>query len=209
VVALLTPAGALFDGDVVGLEVECEAGSDVTLTTAAATKLNRCDGQGIELSMRVHVADGATFRHLPHEVIPFAGARYRQRIEVDVAPGGAAVLMEVIGPGASEAHFAYAALDFLTIVHVAGVLKVRERFVLTPRSAAQFGEWTHYGSVLALGVPKAGPVECERHIQLQESGLPGGDGVVLKALGRSAEVVRAALLGRLRRGDWLESLLPP
>ena len=27
--------------------------------------------------MRVRVADGATFRYLPHELIPFAGARYR------------------------------------------------------------------------------------------------------------------------------------
>ena len=209
VVALLTPAGALFDGDVVDLDVECEPGSDVTLTTAAATKLNRCDGSdGIEVHMRVRVADGATFRYLPHELIPFAGARYRQHIDVEVEPGGAVALLEVVGPGASRAPFAYAALGFSTTVRVAGALKVRERFVLTPRTVRQFGEWTHYGSLLAIGLPTGGPLECERDMQLRESELPGGGGVVFKTLGHSAHTIRTTLVGRLCHADWLDALLP-
>jgi urease accessory protein len=158
--------------------------------------------------MRVRVADGATFRYLPHELIPFAGTRYRQRMEVDVAPGGAVALMEVVGPGSSHVPFAYAALSFWTTVHVAGALKVHERFVLTPRTAQQFGEWTHYGSLLAIGLRLCEPVECESGMQQGESALPGGGGVVVKTLGHSAHAVRAALLGRLHHADWLNALLP-
>jgi len=208
VLALLTPAGALFDGDVVELEVECEAGSDVTLTTAAATRLNRCDGDGIEVQMHVRVDDGATFRYLPHELIPFAGARYRQQIEVEVAPAGAAALLEVIGPGPSAAPFAYDALEFATSVCAAGRLSARERFSVSSRSVRQFGEWTHYGSLLALGVPTLATVSCAGPVQLAGSALPGG-GVVVKALGSSAQALRAALVDRLCSIDWLHPLLPP
>jgi urease accessory protein len=209
VVALLTPAGALFNGDVVELDVECETGSDVTLTTAAATKLNRCDStDGIEVRMRVRVADGATFRYLPHELIPFAGARYCQPIDVEVERGGAMACLEVLGPGASETPFAYAALSFSTTVRVAGALKVRERFVLTPRTASQFGEWTHYGSLLAIGLPTGGSLACERSLQVGGSALPGANGVVVRSLGYSAQAVRATLLGRLCHADWLDALLP-
>jgi len=209
VVTLLTPAGALFDSDGVELDVDCEAGSDVTLTTAAATKLNRCDGEGIDVTLRVRVADGATFRYLPHELIPFAGARYQQRIAVEVATGGAAAVLEVIAPGTSEAPFAYAAVDFSTTVHVDGALAVRERFVLTPRSVRQFGEWTHYGSLLAIGLALEGATECvDSRLQSGESSLPGG-GRVVKALGHSAQSIRTALLARLRACAWLDALLPP
>lgn len=207
VVALLTPAGALFDGDVVDLNVECEAGTDVTLTTAAATKLNRCDGDGIEVRMRVHVADSATFRYLPHEVIPFAGARYHQRIDMEIAPGASAALLEVIAPGASDAPFTYASLQFLMEVHIAGALKVRERFMLRPRSVSQFGGFTHYGSVLGVGVPIAGLPQCESNIQLGMSALPVDGGVVVKALGHSSQAVRSALMARLHNAEWLNPLM--
>lgn len=208
VVALLTPAGALFDGDVVDLDVECEAGSDVTLTTAAATRLNRCDGDGVDVRMRVRVGDGATFRYLPHELIPFRGARYRQHIEVEVAPGGAVALLEVIGPGTCNATFAYVELGFSTTVYIGDRLGLRERYVLTPRTAQQFGEWTHYGSLIAIGLPLAGAVEGDRRIQSGESALPCGGGVVVKVLGLSSQAVRATLLGRLCHAGWLHSLLP-
>jgi urease accessory protein len=208
VVTLLTPAGALFDSDVVELDVDCEAGSDVTLTTAAATKLNRCDGDAIRVTLRVRVADGATFRYLPHEVIPFAGTRYLQRIEVETATGGTATLMEVIGPGPSDAPFAYAGLGFSTMLHVGGALAVRERYLLSPHTARQFGDWTHYGSLLTVGAPLDAPIECDQRVQSGESALPCG-GRVVKALGDSSQSIRTALLARLRAGAWLDALLPP
>jgi urease accessory protein len=208
VVALLTPAGALFAGDALDLDVECEPGTDVTLTTAGATRLNRCDDEGIEVHLQVRVAGGAVFRYLPHEVIPFAGTRYQQRIEVEVAPGGGLALLEILSPGSSHARFSYASLGFWTTVTLAGLLMARERFLLTPRTARQFAEWTHYGSLLTVGMAPGEPLQCESSIQVGVSALPGADGRVLKALGHSAHAVRAALLGRLSDIDWLDVLLP-
>jgi urease accessory protein len=209
IVALLTPAGALFDGDLVDLEVECEPGTDVTLTTAAASKLNRCEIGEISFRLHVRVAADATFRYVPHELIPFAGTRYRQRIEVEAASGASVVVLEVIAPGTTNAPFAYEALGFSTSIYRSGALKIRERFALTPRSARQFGEWTHYGSLLAIAAPLSGSAERDSRVQLGESSLLDAAGVTVKALGRSSQTVRAALLSRLPAANWLQPLLPP
>src|SRR5438309_9768995 len=130
VVTLLTPAGAVFDGDDVHLAVECGAGTDVTLTTASASRLNRSDRVGSAFQLHARVADGAMLRYLPCELIPFRGARYRQVLEVRLDRAARAVILEVIGAGKSDDPFAYAQLEFLTQVRFDARVAVREHFVL-------------------------------------------------------------------------------
>ena len=202
VVTLLTPAGALFDGDSVRLDVCCESGTDVTLTTAAATKLNR---GSIEVSMHVRVAAGATFRYLPHELIPFERAQFAQRIEVDMQTDANVTLLEVIGPGASNARFTYTSLEFATTLRVTGELAVRERFVLTPESVRQLGGYSHYGSLLHVG---GAPPPTALAGFSGVSRLPR-EGWVVKTLGSSAQTVRASLLAALPSSSGLLPLLPP
>ena len=216
VLVLLTPAGALFDGDAVRLDVCCGEDSDVTLSTAAATKLNRCDRGQITFEMEVRVGRGASFRYLPHELIPFQGASYRQRIGVDLRGDAAAWLLEVVGPGASGAQFTYTRLEFETNVSQDGGLVARERFGVTPAGAAQLRDRSHYGSLLVFGPG------CDAAIahginerlaaapppaQAGASALPNG-GVVLKMLGSSAQSVRDTLLASATCPTWLRSILP-
>jgi urease accessory protein len=209
---MLTPAGALFDGDAVQLEVECGPYTDVTLTTASATKLNRCDSGEIQFAMQVRVAAGATFRYLPHELIPFRGARYRQRLSVDLHGSGQAWLLEVVTPGPSNARFAFTRLDLATRVSHDAKVVVRERFAITPDAADQLHRQTHYGSLLLLGsnMPDASRLNarlgCEHHAGA--TALPS-HGVGLKALGGSAHQVRQTLLESAQLPGWLEALLPP
>jgi len=208
VVTLLTPAGALLDGDSVDLHVECDSMTDVTLTTAAATKLNRCDARVIQFRLRASVSPGATLRYLPHALIPFTGARYQQEIEVDLQESACLTLLEVIGSGASASPFTFDRLDFATSVRVAGEPVVRGRFVLTPRSAAQLGSQTHFGSLLVFGEAAVPDVTDAPFTFVGVSDLPY-PGRVVKMLGTSAQVVRSRLLGALADAGWLLPLLPP
>jgi urease accessory protein UreH len=202
VLTLLSPAGALFGGDAVRLHVCCEPGTDVTLTTAAATKLNRgC----IDVSMHVQVKRGATFRYMPHELIPFRDAHYAQRIDVDVDVGANVSLLEVIGPGASQTPFTYCSLAFATTVRISDQLAVRERFVLRPANVGQLGGYTHYGSLLHIG---ASPAPSTVAGIAGVSRLPC-EGWVVKTLGESAQAVRASLLAVVPGSQRLLPLLPP
>jgi urease accessory protein len=190
IVTLLTPAAALFDGDVIDLDVECGPYTDVTLVTTGATRLNRCDHGLISAQLSVRVAAGAVFRYLPHELIPFRGSLYRQRMCIDLAADASAVLLEVITPGQD---FTYRQLEFETRVRRESRTLMLERFVLTPDSRAALRGWTHYGSVFAFGsvAPTADDVPNGGASTL------AGNGVVLKVLGDTAQQLREALLVRV------------
>jgi urease accessory protein len=217
VLVLLTPAGALFDGDVLRLDVRCGEDTDVTLTTAAATKLNRCDRGLISFDVHLAIGRGATLRYLPHELIPFQGARYRQRIDVDLEDDASAWLLEVVAPGASEARFTYTSLDFETNIRHDGTRMARERFRVTPASAAHMQDHTHYGSLLVLGSAYDRAATAALNERLACVPLPAvaaasalpTHGMLLKMLGSSAQSVRDTLLTSAGCPAWLTSTLPP
>jgi urease accessory protein len=214
VVVALTPSGALFDGDSVDLRVSCGPRTDVTLTTASATKLNRCQRGEVRFELQVSVAAGATFRYLPYELIPFRGARYRQRIRMDLYQDARAWLVEVVGSGQTGAGFTYSCLSFETTLLRDERVTARERFVLTPQTAAQLRGYSHYGSLVALGPEwdrasaTAVNARLSAHPPAGASLLPGG-GLVARALADSAEPLRATLLGAVDCPAWLGRLLPP
>jgi urease accessory protein len=214
VVVLLTPAGALFDGDALRLQVSCGPGSDVTLASASATKLNRCERTHIAFSLDVDVSDGATFRYLVYELIPFRGTNYVQSIHLLLHGYAGASLLEVIGPGPTDDPFSYDRLDFETEVRQNGAVVVRERFVMARDSVAQLRGRTHYGSLLLFGA-NASAEEANEHLANLNCGdvagasaLPNG-GVGLKMLGHSAQSVRETLLGAAGAPAWLRSVVPP
>lgn len=212
VVTLLTPAGALFDGDTLWLDVQCGPGTDVTLVTTAATKLNRCDTAGIRCQLDVHVAAGAVFRYLPHELIPFRGAAYRQELAISLAADARATLLEVIGPGPTSQPFNYAHLDMRTQAHLADEAIVHEHLVLTQDAERALRGHSHYGSLLAFG-PDSGQLAAdEAHASLARAGVHGSasvlpaHGIGVKALGSSALELRRALLRSVRVPSWLAEL---
>jgi urease accessory protein len=211
---LLTPSGALFDGDHMCLEVRCDPDTDVTLTTAAATKLNRCDRLDIRFDLHVELAAGATFRYLPHELIPFPGARYRQRITADLGDGARAWLLEVVSAGTTGATFSYEQLGFETEVRHVGVPTAREHVVMTPRTAAQLRGHTHSAALFAFGSEwdrSAAAAVNQRlacHPSAGASLLPSG-GILARAVGDDAHTLREHLLAAAECPDWLPKLLPP
>ncbi len=214
-VALLTPSGALFDGDAMHLEVSCAPHTDVTLTTAAATKLNRCPSGAIQFDCHVDVGPGATFRYLPHELIPFGGTRYRQQLNVNLHGDASAWLLDVVGAGQTGAPFTYTCLSFETTLRLDGSVFARERMGMTRNTAPQLRGHTHYAGLFALGAAwtRASAGEVNRRVAcdlpLAGASLLPAHGIVLKALGDAAAPLRAALLRAIGCPGWLQALLPP
>jgi urease accessory protein len=211
VVTLLTPGGALFDGDDVRLSVECGAEADVTLTTASASRLNRCDHGESAFRLDASVASGAVLRYVPCELIPFRGARYRQVLDIRLDGDAGAVLLEVIGAGMSDDPFGYARLEFLTRIRLGGEDVVREHFVLAERARDSLDGFTHYAGMLVLGVA---PEAADATRLLTTAGVRGAasalavDGLALKAVGHAALPLREALLDASCCPGWLRPLLP-
>jgi urease accessory protein len=211
VIVQLMPAGALFDGDVVHVSVECGPMTDVTLTTASATRLNRCDREQIVFELDAFVDPGATLRILPHELIPFRRARYRQRLHIDLRADASVMLLDIVSPGRSGAAFTYSCLELETDIHVDGALAVRERCLLASDVQAALGGYTHYGSLLWLTDQARADAAAVRLMASDAhagaSALPA-PGASLKILGFSAQQLRATLFDAVDLPLWLRRLLP-
>jgi urease accessory protein len=196
VVTLLTPAGALLDGDDIAIQVECRAGADVTLRQTGATRLHPCRGRGIQLDVTVHVAAEATFRYLPFELIPYAGANYLQRTTLHLEDGAAAWVTEVVSPGRLNEPFEYERLDLCTDAYVDGERLVRDHQVIEPRRTncrAMLAGHTHFATLLGFG-PDATPERANYvHETLANAGVMGSAsvlsryGIGARAIGDAAD----------------------
>ncbi|GAC1323553.1 MAG: hypothetical protein NVSMB2_21330 [Chloroflexota bacterium] len=206
IVTLLTPAAALFDRDAVQLEVHCASGTDVTLTTPAATRLNRCDVDQITFNLDVVVEDGACFRYLPHETLPFRGTRYTQRLDIEMAPMASAALLDIVAPGPTHSRFAYDALTFHTTIRRHGQTVVRERFTMRATDRRALSPYTHYGSalLLQLGLDVAAATTLNdalacvpENVLAGASWLPNAQGLGIRILGTDSQTLRSHLLSVL------------
>lgn len=202
VVTLLTPAGALFDGDAVQLEVVVEAGARVALRQASATHLRRSTRRGITAKLTLTVADGARCSYTPHELIPFADADYHQSVRVYLAHGAEAYLTEVVSPGRIWEHFRYRRLALRTAVFLDAQLIALDATDIVPAEAdclLALGGHTHFGTLLHLG-PAIGAADADRlHERFAARRVCGSAsllptyGVGARVLGSSAQQLLEAL----------------
>lgn len=91
---LLNTSGGMTSGDRMLWEAEARAGASLTLTTQACERIYRCDDDVAETSVRLTVGAGARLAWLPQETLLFDGARYRRRIEAEIAPDAEFLLVE-------------------------------------------------------------------------------------------------------------------
>jgi urease accessory protein len=87
--------------------------------------------------LRFALGEGAYVEHIPDALIPQAGSRYRQLLEVSVAPGSAFVSAETIAPGrrAHGERFAYELLELTTVARRGGRELCAERLRFAPRES--------------------------------------------------------------------------
>lgn len=93
---LLNTAGGLTGGDRVTMNVQANAASSGTVTTAAAEKIYRSLGSDCDIAVDLQVGEGAWLEWLPQETILFAGSRLRRTVAARVAATGRLLAAEML-----------------------------------------------------------------------------------------------------------------
>lgn len=84
---ILHTAGGIVGGDRLLLNVELQPDANALVTTAAASKIYRSNGQEARQTVAVHIAPHACLEWLPQETIVFDQALYQQKMHIELATG--------------------------------------------------------------------------------------------------------------------------
>jgi urease accessory protein len=82
---MLHTAGGVVGGDRLSLDITLHPQAHALMTTAAAAKIYRSNGQTAHQTIHLKLAKGACLEWLPQEAIAFNGAHYQQEVRVDLA----------------------------------------------------------------------------------------------------------------------------
>jgi urease accessory protein len=82
---ILHTAGGIVGGDRLTQKIKLESDTQSLITTAAATKVYRSNGQQARQTVEITIDQGACLEYLPQETIIFEGATYRQDLKVELA----------------------------------------------------------------------------------------------------------------------------
>ena len=212
------PTGGVFAGDRLRIAVTADAGARVHLTTQSATKLYRMDGGEAFQEIDLALAEGAYVEHLPDPLIPHAGARYRQRTRIDLAPGAICVTGETLAPGrrAHGERFAYDVVELQTDVRRHGRQLCSETLHLEPARArpdraGMLGDGDYLITLFALAPERdASALAAAMDIALADTPgvrgaagtLPSGAGSFARALAPDAPLAERALRAAWAAARW-------
>ncbi len=90
----LNTGGGLAGGDDLALDVSLAPGAAATLTTQAAEKVYRAQGEPTLMRVALDLGPGAALDWLPQEQILFEGARLHRRIDVAMAADARLLMVE-------------------------------------------------------------------------------------------------------------------
>ncbi len=150
-----TYGGGLVDGDRLSMHLTVAEGATLVLATQASTKVYRSP-RGTSSELHATVGGDALCVVIPDPVTCFARARYRQEQRVDVAAGGALVLVDWVTSGrrAAGERWAFDAYASRTIVRAAGRLLVHDAIALHAADgdlAVRAGRFDVLATVLVIG----------------------------------------------------------
>jgi len=178
--------GGLVAGDQICLQVEVEEGATALLGTQAETKVYRSRGACCAAEVRARVAPGAALALVPDPVSCFAGARYRQLLEVDVAAGGTLLLVDALVAGRSARGERWAFDEYSSRVEVAsgGRLVLADAVRLVSREgppvAERMADWDLLATVVCVG-PRLAQQAADLLAELRRQPADGSAGVVCAA----------------------------
>ncbi|KWX57269.1 urease accessory protein UreD [Mycobacterium sp. NAZ190054] len=129
-----SPSGGTFSDDELHTTVRCRPGSELHLTTQAATQVFAGDGMGARHRLDFTVDAGAVLEYCPGTVIPHRDSRFHQRLDVGIATGGVYLGWEAVAAGriAHCERFGYTCYDNAFVVRVDGRPVARDRQVIRP-----------------------------------------------------------------------------
>jgi urease accessory protein len=135
-VYLLTPTGGILGGDRLDIHIVLEAGAQVCLTTASATKVHPSTDLPAEQSLVIDLGPGSALEYLPEPTILFREARWRQRTVVRRAADSRLLFTEGWSAGrvARQEVFAFSSLENSVEVYTADRLSLFDRMRIRPAS---------------------------------------------------------------------------
>ncbi|MBI1845432.1 MAG: urease accessory protein UreD, partial [Candidatus Rokubacteria bacterium] len=205
IVSILNPTGGLLGGDRLEIDVTVGARAHACLTTPSATKVYRTGGVPAGQRATVRVGCDGILEWIPDHTIPFAGAAVRQSLEVELAAGARAVVVDAWAAGrvARGEAWRFALVDSALAVRDAAGPLVLDRFVLQAGGGAGLGLAEGFSyfftMVVAGGGDLAGFAEEARDVVAGREGLAAGVGQaarrarVTRGLARSAPVMLEAI----------------
>jgi urease accessory protein len=93
---IVNTAGGVAGGDDFSVSISAEAGTRLSVTTAAAEKVYRAIAAPARMQVTLSAEPGATLRWLPQETILFDRARLHRGIDVDLSKGASLLLAEAV-----------------------------------------------------------------------------------------------------------------
>ena len=93
---MLNTAGGLTGGDRIAVDVSLAAGSEATITSAAAEKIYRSLGDTTGIRIGVHLGDGASCSWLPQPTILFDSANIDRHTQVHMAADARLLAVEML-----------------------------------------------------------------------------------------------------------------
>ncbi|QRN98738.1 urease accessory protein UreD [Archangium violaceum] len=196
--------GGLVDGDHLSVELDVAEGAAALLSSQGSTRVYRSP-RGCRSDLSARVAEGALLALVPDPTMCFAGARYDQRQDVQLAPGASLILMDLVtaGRSANGERWAFTHYSSALRVHREGRALLDERWLLDPHQGTlpeRLGRFDALGTVLLVGpslasarealAERVGALPVIPRAGLVCSASPlGPDGLVLRAAATSAEVL--------------------
>jgi len=205
---LVNPSGGLVGGDQVTVAAHLRAGTHVLMTSPSANRVYRSEGMPAEQDIRLTVGDGARLEWLPELTIPFAGSRFRQSIQVELAPDATVVLWDAMASGrvARDERWAFTSYENEIVIRTASEQSAIERLSVTSDSVGvTIKSWDYVGSLFVVGEAiepeKLAALEAElvELCEQQPGRLLGGvsrpavPGLVVKVAARSAPALTTFL----------------
>ena len=157
---LVNPSGGLVGGDHVLVEAQLQAGAHVLMTSPSANRVYRSLSEPALQEIRLSVGPDARLEWLPEVTIPFAGSRFSQSIQVDLAPGATIVLWDAMASGRVARQERWAFASFENEICIRGLAPASEappvplaveRYRVGPESIGPVGSWDYVASLFVVG----------------------------------------------------------
>lgn len=166
-VYVLHPPGGVVAGDRLTIDVDVRADSHALITTPAAGKFYRSEGDFARQAFNLSVAKGACLEWLPQENIIYEGARLSSGIAINLEPGAKVIAWEinVLGRPAAREAFTSGEADLQWRIFRDHQPFFLERSRLDAKAFA--ARWGLNGQS-ACGIMVAGPVSAQALADVQE-----------------------------------------
>ena len=204
---LQSVSGGLFAGDRIALRVEIGEAARARITTQAATKVHRSDGELAASRVELRVAPTGCLEYAADPLILFPGARAAASTRVELAPGARALVREAFlhhAPAAASGLFRFFESELIVSDADGEQRAVDRQRIAEPEQRPDLREtlrrFPAQGAVYALGASFDGEFVGDLRAAVAPldawagaSLLPNGCGAYLRVLARDGHALRTAL----------------